>query len=317
MDHEIRYVLSDDPDFDVARLKSVGGSKYIKIYDSVTKKLISIEPQEFVNLFSNNAKKLSAIIDACLRRNVLFTASEIVKLLKAEVDAAISNVMDDLKIVNYKGEAGMLPVSLTRAGDTYKVDGKVYVCFDASRPGEYKWGRVVFADELSSYYTKDEFDELYVNYIKSVKDWLHHDVYEYTKDFYDRFVKKTEFEELIRRVDQSIEEYASSLASLHAWRDETQARVDEFAVDAAEKIAAMNEFLSNASGVVSDWMNENNEKIDKALADLSSRYDSLVSQLSGIRSDMHLLSNEVGILSGEITQIRHGSQELVKVEYEA
>lgn len=40
---KIRYIISDDPDFDIARLRSIHGSPYIKIYDTVTRKVHRFE----------------------------------------------------------------------------------------------------------------------------------------------------------------------------------------------------------------------------------------------------------------------------------
>jgi hypothetical protein len=35
----IKFIISDDPDFDITRMKSIHGSHYINIYDTVTRKM--------------------------------------------------------------------------------------------------------------------------------------------------------------------------------------------------------------------------------------------------------------------------------------
>jgi hypothetical protein len=316
MEQEVRYVLSDDPDFDVARLKSVGGSRYIKIFDTITKKLVTIKPQEFVKFFSDNPKRLSKIIDECIAKNALFSKSEIVQLLKTEVDAAIKNLMDDLKVVNYKGTSDYLPVTNIKVGEAYNVNGKTYVCYQ-SDGNTAKYGRVVFADELSSYYTKEEFDQIYVNHVKTISSWLDHDVYEYTKDFYDNFVSKSELSTVLEDINQSIHDYQSQIADLQLWKTETQERVDAFIEDAADAISGANEMLNNVSGVISDWFAEQNAFVSSSIAMMSAKYDELASRIASVDESMYLIKNEVNILSGEIMQIRHGKQELLRVEYEA
>lgn len=123
--NRVRYTLSDNPDFDISRLKSIHDVRYVRILDKKTGRCKALLPQEYVYLFSDNLDKLRDIIDRILGKNAYIMEADIVAQLQKSVNEALDNLLDDLKIVNYKGELSDLPRDGMRIGDVYKVDRQV------------------------------------------------------------------------------------------------------------------------------------------------------------------------------------------------
>lgn len=127
---------------------------------------ISLKAQEYKALYSENIEELKSILEAIIARNSQFSKMEIVDMLKAAIDESLGMFLNDLKIVNYKGEADELPTDDICIGDSWNVNGGIYIC-EQNDP-EIKWRRMCTENDLSAYYTKLELDEKYIQHVDIV-----------------------------------------------------------------------------------------------------------------------------------------------------
>ena len=314
----VRYTLSDNPDFDIARLKSIHDVRYVRILDKKTGRCKALLPQEYVNLFSENLDKLRDIIDRILGKNAYIMEADIVAQLQKSVSEALDNLLDDLKIVNYKGERSDLPRDGMRIGDVYKVDGKYYVFIGFLKNGQPEYKRVLFeGEELSDYYTKTEFDDLYANSMGLISSWLRHNVEEYSEDFYNRFMPRAELEQWISMATSSIQAYTESIQKLAAWRDEKAASMDQFVSSYYELSSLLEQVRSDISQSVADWKDEKQREYDTYVGSMNAKYAQLRAEVDGFASRLGKVDFNVGVLSSLFEQILAGKQEILEVDYEA
>ncbi len=310
----VRYILSDDPDFDVARLKSIGGSKYVKILDTKTGAVKNLVPQEYIRLFSDNAKRLTELIDSIIARNACMTKSELMALMKANVDACLRNIMEDLKVVNYRGEAEEF-TPFAKIGDVYTVDGITKICVDRKEPYPV-WRRILFADELSDYYTKEEFDALFIERMPLISGAIESGLYEYLSIFNDEFMKKEELSGWIADITEAISNYQTSIANAAAWRNQTQIEVDEYTSKVEQMQSTVSGLADEVSASVQSWMDSQQQSIDSSLAAISAKYRELNAKYYEIKDKVYDIALSCNFVLGEIIAIRNGKQELLEVSYE-
>ena len=310
---KIRYIISDDPDFDVVKLKSVHGSPYIKIYDTMTGKCVDLKRQEYMELFSGSKEELTQILEGIIYKNSQFSKAEIVEMLHATVKSALLLFYRDLKLVKFRGYInGELPQGDVAVGDVYILNNSVYVCEKADKTGA-KWRHLCTDEDLLLFYTKEEFDEKYFQHIELISALVSGDLYEYSEDFKNRFIKKEDAAELMA-LNQ---EYAERLNDLHTWRDEQQIRVDEYIAAVNELSAYVQDVSLNQNLTLSTWMIEQSGIIEAKLNELFEMQRDLEQKVDSTEEIVHRVSTEVAILSGALNAIRNGEQSVLGERYEA
>ena len=275
-----------------------------------------MKEQEYKKLYSGTEEELKAILDAIINRNAKFSKMEIVEMLKVVVDESLRKFMESLKLVNFKGREPLLP-TYASIGDVYEIGDAFFVCEGYVDKNTSKWRRLCTENDLSAYYSKEEFDEKYTQHIGLISSFVDESLYEYSEDFKNRFITKDEAESWKDESLRKIAEYSQSISSLFAWRDAEQSRVDSFIQSIDELSAFVKEMKTSQAEALSSWIIEQTALISTKLSELDSFRDELQRKLDESEDKIHFVSTEVAILSGAFEQIKRGKQQVLGERYEA
>ncbi len=305
----VKYIISDDPDFDVARLKSINGAPFIKIYDVITGRCVEVREQEYKNLYSHTVEELRRILEAIIYRNAQLSKAELIELLRNSINSSINKFIDDLNIVNFKGYADVLPTEDVLVGDVWVVDNHMFIC-ECNDKNNIVWRKIYTTEDLAAYYTKVEFEHIYVEHMQLIDSMINGQLYGYSEEFKQRFISKEDAEAWKNETTKKVEKCQNYINEILNWRNDIQVRVDE-----------LTEILSNIrlnqEAIVNDWIERQKQLIAEKLTELNGVYASLNNTLNKNTETVRILSTEVSILNRALSNIRNGKQQVLEERYEA
>lgn len=217
--------------------------------------------------------------------------------------------IEELKLISYKGEQAVLPMSGFAQGNVVLVSGEMFICEDEENG---IWRKVLTNIDLNDYYTKAEFDELYAGKMQLIEDLVSGRLYEYTQDFKQNFVTKAEHETFKAEFADQLSALEENIAAFAEWKSLKEQEVEK----CQEDINTLSSYVSWLSG---EWRPILDAYVrNDLLLQISAETMALISKQETIDEFFERLCRKLDMFEREATvaQALSGTQAVLGIRYE-
>ena len=332
------YILSEDPRYDVVKLRPIQpGDEYL-LLNKNTGTLTKIGPQEMQTLFVHCIDDVKDILDGVIRKNIALDYSEYVDyLIKSklqELGIWLEGMIASRMLVRYRGSCEILP-NEANPGDCYCMGDKYYL-----RLPDMTWEQLVTQENLEkileNYFTKEELtakiQEVQAeiaglsSYIDSRASELSASLERYiTKE--EALAKLSEYETQIgiyretyeTQMDRLQSSWNEEMAALSAWRDEQQTtvdasiqRVEELQAQHSKQVEQISSFMAEKQLEISEC-NDQISGILVEFSDLQTLTSGLVQNLSNYEQLFSQMQQKIDELTAKLDELQKFDQSILEL----
>ena len=268
---KVSYVVSDDPRYDVVKLRPLHRAPFMKLYNEKTDLSHNVDEVEYKEFFSENEEELREILDQIVGRNTNLKKDEIADRLSSKIESIVSSIALDMNLVSYKGVASALPED-ARTGVVVAASGCLWI-----KRSESEWVKICTEDMLSSFITREEFESEQLPRVEEMQSLISGQLNDLLRETIETRATKSEFNEWTNQHEVALAELSANLDLLYTWREDEQARVDAWIEEKSEKLEQLESGLSALTGEV--------QQLDEDIASQQQRVASLSAWIGQITSE--------------------------------